>query len=603
MIERNERVADSVSRPSGPGGWWAIAFVVGSLLVLALVPVILGRRTEAAQKQTVEVLEPARVLATRLALIQARQMSRFQAFLLTGDATYERPYQEAHLAANDSTARLRELIEQMRVDSPQVKLRLRAQLANLSTLSNRWYIGHRPAFDSAQARQQMLSNLPDEQRQYDALQQAAIELESAIQSRMDKERARMEQTRTLQSDITTVLALLALGATLVVGVVGVRLRLLTSESETRRRDALRARREIDALMEATSDGVLGIDLEGRCMSLNRAGSELLGFAEWEIQGRDVHDTVYHTRPDGTRRPRDASPILKALGSTGRGRSPDGDVLWRRRGESFPAQWTLRPLVDGTEVRGAVLTFTDMTEIRQKEAALRRALQARDEVVSIVSHDLRNPLGVVSAASDLLLDLPLSEGERRKQVEIIRRSAQRMTRLIRDLLDVARIEAGALRVRPEVLDPRSVLEEIRLVFESQAEEHGVKLEVHAESGVPGAHMDPDRMVQALANLVTNALKFTPAGGRITVSATARDSNVAFSVSDTGPGIPEEAIERLFDRFWRADRIDRGGAGLGLAIVKGITEAHGGVVDVVSKPGEGATFTILLPASDVREPDPV
>ncbi len=581
--------------PPNGGGFWAIAFVVGSLLALALVPVLLGRQSDRAQRQIVEVLEPARALATRLALIQARQMSRFQAFLLTGDRSYEQPYETAHQAENDTTAVLSNLIQGM-------DLGVRERLANLSSLSLDWYVGHLPAFESEAARQRMLANLGSEQTQYDQLQQAALELEGAIQREVEAGRQRMQRTRTLQAIITIVLALLALGATLVVGVVGIRLRRISTESAARQRDALRARREIDALMDATSDGVLGVDLEGRCTFLNRSGCELLGYSEWEIRGRDVHDTIHYARPDGSRRPREESPILGALRTNKRARSADGDVLWRRRGERFQAQWTLRPLLDGTEVRGAVLTFTDMTEIRQKEEALRRAVRAREEVMSIVSHDLRNPLGVVAAAADLILEIPLSEEERRKQVDIIRRSATRMARLIGDLLDVARIEAGVLRVRPEVQNAAEVLDEIRTVFIPQAEERGVRLEVDAREPVACVLMDKDRVIQALTNLVDNALRLTPRGGCVAVSLSVGDDKVAFSVSDTGPGISEEARAHLFDRFWRGDRNDRHGTGLGLAIVKGMAEAHGGSVEVTSRSGEGATFTFLLPATEPVKPDP-
>jgi signal transduction histidine kinase len=159
------------------------------------------------------------------------------------------------------------------------------------------------------------------------------------------------------------------------------------------------------------------------------------------------------------------------------------------------------------------------------------------------------------------------------------------------------------VLPEAIGPEAVLDETRLAFESQAAERGITLEVTAAPNVPSARMDRDRMVQALTNLVANALKFTPRGGRVTVTAGLRRGQLAFSVSDTGPGIPEEALGRLFDRFWRGDRSDHGGAGLGLAIVRGIAEAHGGSVEVASEPGEGATFTIFLPTVEVVEPDPV
>ncbi len=593
MNDSKQSSPDLPARPSRAGGWWATAFVVGSLLALALVPVFLGREAERAQRRIVEVLEPAQALATRLALIQARQMSRFEAFLLTGDSSYALPYEQAHEAAIDTTSALSNLVQGM-------DLRVRERLANLSSRSLRWYVSHLPVFDSEQARQQMLSSLSSEEQQYDGLQKAALELEEAIQSQVNAGRSRMARIRALQTTITIILALLALGATLVVGSVGVRLRRITAESEARRRDAERARREIDALMDATSDGVLGIDLAGRCISLNRAGCELLGYSEWEIRGRDVHDTLYHSFPDGSRRPREDSPILAALRESQRARSPDDDVLWRRRRVSFPAQWTMEPLVDGQEVRGAVLTFTDMTEIREKEEALRKAVRARDEVVSIVSHDLRNPLGVVAAAADLILEIPLSEEERRKQVDIIRRSATRMGRLISDLLDVARIEAGALRVRPQAQDPVGVLEEIQSVFARQAEERGVTLDVRSDGSVGRARMDRDRVIQALTNLVDNALRFTPRAGRITVSASARDGHVAFAVSDTGAGIPDEARAHVFDRFWRGDRTDRKGTGLGLAIVRGIAEAQGGSVEVTSRAGEGTTFTVLLPAAEPPAP---
>jgi signal transduction histidine kinase len=227
---------------------------------------------------------------------------------------------------------------------------------------------------------------------------------------------------------------------------------------------------------------------------------------------------------------------------------------------------------------------------------------REEVVSVVSHDLRNPLGVVAGAADLLLDLPLEDAERQKQARIIRRSAQRMGRLIEDLLDIARIEAGALVVRPVVEEPGELLSEIQATYASQAKERGVTLEVVLEPDIPSARMDPDRIHQALANLVTNALKFTPAGGCVTLAAGERGEGwIVLSVSDTGPGIPQGMGDRLFDRFWQANRHDRTGSGLGLAIVRGIAEAHGGSVEVTSRPGDGATFSLRLPADPDRQPD--
>jgi len=309
----------------------------------------------------------------------------------------------------------------------------------------------------------------------------------------------------------------------------------------------------------------------------------------------MHDLVYHSAADGEPRDRADSPILAALLSGGRADSDDDDVLWRRDRTSFPARWSLHPLIDGVELRGAVLTFADISEIREKEAALRRAVDQRDELVSIVSHDLRNPLGVVAAAADLLVDLPLDEDERRKQAQIIARSAGRMGRLIEALLDVARIEAGAFVVRPSTEHAGPILEEARELFEGQAELAEIELLVEVGSHVPPARMDRDRMLQALANLLDNAFRFTPAGGSVTLAATEHDGRLVLSVCDTGQGIAPEALDRLFDRFWQTP--GHGGAGLGLAIVRGVMEAHGGTVEVDSQLGEGTTFRLSLPVAHV------
>jgi len=479
---------------------WALPFVALALVALAVVPFLVGRRAQEFEREAVEVLEPARALSARIGLIQARQMSRFQAFLLTGDSRFRRSYQAALQEEQEAFDELERLVSGM--DLP-----VRVGVARLWTVSQRWHVGHRGVFESDTAVADPVSRLREEQRRYDELQSASLELEQAIQTEVEAGRRRRERARRYQTLITLALTALALGATLVVGWVGRQLGVLSAEAEARRRDAVAARREIDALLEATGDGVLGMDLSGRCTSLNRAGRELLGYTEEEMRGRDVHDTIHHTRPDGTPRRRESCEILAALGTRRSVQSGD-DVLFRRRGIPFPARWSLRPLIDGTEIRGAVLTFTDMTEVREKEDALRRAIQARDEVVSIVSHDLRNPLGVVSGAAELLLDLPLDETERRKQVEVIRRSAHRMSHLIEDLLDVARIEAGALRIRTAPVSVAGVLRELEDEFSGQAADAGIVLEVTAPEPDLTLQADGGRVLQALANLVGNALKFTP-----------------------------------------------------------------------------------------------
>lgn len=178
----------------------------------------------------------------------------------------------------------------------------------------------------------------------------------------------------------------------------------------------------------------------------------------------------------------------------------------------------------------------------------------------------------------------------------------MGRLIRDLLDVARLDAGALIVRRAAEPVRPLLEELHQEFLPQARRKDISLELVVEPELPPGSIDADRIHQALGNLLANALKFTPGGGRIVLGAALdpEGAELVLRVSDTGPGVPEESADLLFDRFWQASRDDRTGAGLGLAIVRGITEAHGGRVEVASTPGRGATFRLHLPTADPSSP---
>ena len=587
MTARDRRSIEWNAAPPSRRGLWALGFVAVSLVALVAVPAYYGGKVAAAQFRITDVLLPAARQSSKLLLLLSRQMRRMDGFLLTGD----RPvYREPYIAAIAETG---SVLDSLGVLSRDLDVDLRDEVferfATLGSDWTEWDIENQRIFDGdggvdVQRRTQL---------RYEELQRATREFDRAIGSAVTQGRRSIVDARTLQNRLTFGLAMLALFATLIVGRVGFRYRYLTREREVQRREAVRARWEIDALLEATSDGVLGIDLEGKCTSLNRVGGELLGYTERAIVGRDVHDTLFHSRPDGSPNPRAGSPMLKALAAGEPCDSGDAAVLWRRRRVPLPARWSLRPLLDGIELRGAVLTFTDMTEIREKADALRRAVRQREDVVSIVSHDLRNPLGVTLAAADLLIDLPLDEDERRRQAEIILRSGRRMLRLIEDLLDVARIEGGALVLRPSVERLVPILEEARQVFEDQAERKGVELGVEAGEGDLEARVDRDRIIQALANLLDNAIRLTPEGGRIVLGVEDLGTDLSLTVSDTGLGIDPDLLESVFDRFSRSDGAERGAAGLGLAIVEGIVTAHGGAVSVDSRVGEGSTFVLCLP----------
>jgi signal transduction histidine kinase len=196
---------------------------------------------------------------------------------------------------------------------------------------------------------------------------------------------------------------------------------------------------------------------------------------------------------------------------------------------------------------------------------------------------------------------LSEDGAQPTARIIRRAADRMNRLIQDLLDVQRLESGrglGIEARDEAAEP--VVREVAVMFSGPAAAQGVRLETEVEPGV-AATMDGGRIIQVLANLVGNALKFTPQGGVVRIEARRAEGGIRFAVSDTGSGIPPEHIPHLFSRYWQADPDDRRGVGLGLPIAAGIVEAHGGTIGVQSEVGAGTTISFTIPAAEplVRE----
>jgi signal transduction histidine kinase len=229
------------------------------------------------------------------------------------------------------------------------------------------------------------------------------------------------------------------------------------------------------------------------------------------------------------------------------------------------------------------------------ALLRDLTRSREEMLSIVSHDVRNPLGVVLTGSALLLrgSLPPDKGDRaRRQVEAIQRAGYRINTLIRDLLDFASIEGGELSLTPRPHDVGGLLSEALDALRPTAAVKSQELAGAAPAEVLTVCCDRDRIVQVFTNVVGNSMKFGPAGGHIRVDAVAEGSLVRFTVTDDGPGMDPEELANLFDRSWQAQRKNRDGVGLGLAIVRGIVEAHGGRVWAESALGEGTRVHFTL-----------
>ncbi len=235
----------------------------------------------------------------------------------------------------------------------------------------------------------------------------------------------------------------------------------------------------------------------------------------------------------------------------------------------------------------------------------RGARAREDLLAIVSHDLKNPLSSILMSVELLLREPATHDERRKhgrkELKRLKSAADRMNGLIQDLLDTASIAAGRISVERVSVAPVPVISESLEALAPLAAPKSLRLESAFPADLPAVFADPARLQQVFANLLGNAIKFTPDGGTVTVRADTSGDAVRFSVSDTGPGISHEDMSHLFDRFWQAQRKARVGTGLGLFIVKGIVDAHGGRIWIDSEVGVGSTFFFTLPVA-VQSPRP-
>jgi signal transduction histidine kinase len=224
-------------------------------------------------------------------------------------------------------------------------------------------------------------------------------------------------------------------------------------------------------------------------------------------------------------------------------------------------------------------------------AAARAVRARDDILAAVSHDLRTPLNSLRLGASLLSE---SAGpEERRIVERIDRSIVHMTHLVEDLVDMARIEGGRIDVAAQRESVEDLLGSAQKLVASQAEAQRIRLVVEPPAAPLAVRADRHRTLQVLANLLGNAIKFTPEAGEVTLRAAAEGDLVRFEVQDTGVGVPEVEGDRIFERFWRSDPKKRRGLGLGLYIAKGLVMAQGGKLWFESAPGAGSRFFFTLP----------
>ncbi|MBI4371131.1 MAG: PAS domain-containing protein [Elusimicrobia bacterium] len=335
-----------------------------------------------------------------------------------------------------------------------------------------------------------------------------------------------------------------------------------------------------AVLDQMAEAVVAVDAEGRVLVANPALFRLLGVDPDSARGRRYPEILRH------------AGAVELLGAVLAGGRPLAREVRLFAPEELIFDAHAAPLAEKGRPAGAVLVLHDITRMRRLE-------QMRRDFVANVSHELRTPLASIKGFTETLLAGAVKDRENRVGfLRTIEEQADRLTQLVDDLLDLSAIESGHRPPRLAPTDLEAALEEAAAAFARAAAERGVRLERRPSEGLPPALADRDQLRQVLANLLDNAIKYTEPGGRVELSAERWESGLRVSVQDTGVGIPEAGLPRVFERFYRADKArsrEAGGTGLGLAIVKHLVEAQGGAVSVESRRPGGSTFRFTLPAA--------
>ncbi len=346
--------------------------------------------------------------------------------------------------------------------------------------------------------------------------------------------------------------------------------------------------KVDSILRCMTEGVLVVDTQGRLMLLNENAQKMFNLAARDVRGASLMEVSRHPEMKNL-----LAGILAAGGA---------NELFTKEICLDGGAWFR---VNAVRLRGAdekplghVLVFHDVTELKRLETV-------RSDFVANVSHELRTPLTAIRGYTETLLQSPPADGEEREHfLGVIYRHSERLGRLIDDLLALSDLESGKVQIAKERVQTGDLIASVLEIFGDRARKKEIVLSQSIQPGLPVLLGDSDRLQQLLINLVDNAVKYTPAGGKVEVRASLANGNlrpamVEIAVADTGCGIAEKDLPRLTERFYRVDKArsrELGGTGLGLAIVKHIVQAHQGQLKIESKIQKGTTVRVLLPAQD-------
>jgi len=358
------------------------------------------------------------------------------------------------------------------------------------------------------------------------------------------------------------------------------------------------------LLDSTGDGMYSIGPDGNCTFLNRTAARMLGIAPEEALGRNMHPLTHHSRADGSPYPLEECPIYRAF-QAGQSHRMDDEVFWRGDGTSFPVEYSSSPILEDGALKGAVITFADITQRRQAESDLLRAKDAaeaasrtKSQFLANMSHELRTPMNAILGYSEMLQEEAEEEGldNFTPDLQKIQNAGKHLLALINDILDLSKIEAGKMELYLEDFDIVATVADVAATVQTLVAKKNNTLIVRCPPDAGKMRADLTKVRQSLFNLLSNATKFTE-NGEITLDVRRDGADWLFTVRDSGIGMTGEQIAGLFEAFAQADASTTrkyGGTGLGLAITRRFCRMMGGDTTVESEPGQGSAFTIRLPA---------
>lgn len=364
------------------------------------------------------------------------------------------------------------------------------------------------------------------------------------------------------------------------------------------------------ILESAGEGIIGLNDVGYHSFVNKAACDLLGWSREDLLGKSSHLMWHHTKIDGSPYLQDDSKILGVLRS-GNGVFIDDEVFWRRDKISFPVEYVVSPIKEDGKITGLVIIFRDITLRKKAEETLKQAketaelaLAIKEEFTSMVSHELRTPLSAIKSSIDIL-DTELPGGLTNDQKVFIKRvksNIDRLARLINDVLDFTKLESGGMVLELLPLRPEAIVQEVVEIQGPVVKSKGLTIETKFGENLPALKADKDRLIQVLDNLISNALKFTKEGGIVISVLSENKKRVVFCVHDTGIGIKDNEVPKLFQKFQQVGGPSQhiGGTGLGLSICKQIIAKHGGQIWVESQFGRGSAFYFTIPTGEYNEP---